>query len=936
MKTPRTWALLWSALVVLTLVSRAGAQAKRALLIRGATVLTVSGAPIPGGAVLVRDGRIAAVGKNLEVPPDAEIVEAAGQYLMPGIIDCHAHIAIAGSVNEGTRSVTSMVGTEDVIDPEDIDIYRDLAGGVTTSNILHGSANPIGGKNQVIKLRWGQDAAGLKFRQAPPGIKFALGENPKRSGATGGGRYPASRMGVADVIRDAFLRARRYEQEWKDYAAKSRAGVKAIPPRRDLELEPLVEVLQGKRLVHCHCYRADEILTMIRLAEEFGFRVATFQHVLEGYKVAREIATHGAGASTFSDWWAFKLEAYDAIPYNAAIMTRKGVGVSINSDSAEEARHLNQEAAKCVKYGGLTEIEALRLITLNPARQLGIDAWVGSLDVGKDADLVLYNHHPLSTRALPQKVWIDGRLYFDRDKELARQKEVEALKKQLRAEEAGKKSTGDSSAKASAPSTHSAAKGLREVTVQSLTTWHEPVSQGRAVRLAGVTALARPPSGNPDFLSYSPQPLGAPAPSQPPAEGGATGSPAPKLTGAFTALVNARVYPVSGPVLERGTVLIQGNRIAAVGTNVKVPAGAKVIDATGLRVYPGMIDGLTQLGLGEIGAVRESNDVSDLGSLNPQLRAYDAIHPASEHIPVTRVNGVTTVLSVPSGDLLGGQATLINLDGWTVEEMVVTKSAGHTGRVPSGRSGRRFEASDFSYRGGPGEDERRETDTRLKALTDLLDQARHYLTAKEATSSATVRHDAKLEALIPLLRGTVPLLWRANSRGEIRRAVEYADQQKLCLVILGGAEAAKVTSLLKEKDVPVIYGPLQRLPTHEDDPYDLPYATPAILARAGVRFAISAGDTSKTRNLPFEAGTAAGSGLSEAEALRSITLYPAQILGVGDRLGSLEPGKVANLVVTDGDLLEIRTPVRHVFINGRSISLESKHTRLWEKYRERP
>lgn len=891
MNTTRAWVLLGSVLAVLTAGTRVAAQSKRALLIRGATVLTVSGASIPGGAVLVRDGRIAAVGKKIAAPPDAEVVEAAGQYLMPGIIDCHAHIAVAGSVNEGTRSVTSMVGIEDVLDPEDIDIYRDLAGGVTTSNILHGSANAIGGKNQVVKLRWGQDAAGLKFRQAPPGIKFALGENPKRPGASGRGRYPASRMGVADVIRDAFLRARRYEQEWKDYEAKSRAGASVLPPRRDLELEPLVEVLQGKRLVHCHCYRADEILMMIRLAEEFGFRVATFQHVLEGYKVAREIAAHGAGASTFSDWWAFKLEAYDAIPYNAAIMTRKGVVVSINSDSAEEARHLNQEAAKCIKYGGLTETEALRLVTLNPARQLGIDAWVGSLDVGKDADLVLYNHHPLSSRALPQKVWIDGKLYFDREREQARQREIEELKKKLRAEEASQKGDGKETGK----STESGAKA-------------DPPRQPEST--AG--------------------PALAPSPARAPA------APAPRLGGAFTAIVNARVYPVSGPVLERGTVLIQGDRIAAVGASVKVPAGAKVIDGRGLRVYPGMIDGLTRLGLGEIGAVRESNDATDLGSLNPQLRAYDAIHPASEHIPVTRVNGITTVLSVPSGDLLAGQAALINLDGWTVEEMVVRKSAGLAGRVPSGRSGARFEASDFSYRGGPAEDSRPETEARLKALTDLLDQARHYLVAREATPGTTIRHDAKLEALTPLLRGTVPLLWQANSRGEIRRAVEYADRQRLRLVILGGAEAAKITSLLKEKDVPVIYGPLQRLPTHEDDPYDLPYATPAILARAGVRFAISAGDTSKARNLPFEAGTAAGSGLSEAEALRAITLYPAQILGVGDRLGSLEPGKLANLVITDGDLLEIRTQVRQVFINGRPIPLESKHTRLWEKYRDRP
>ena len=263
--------------------------------------------------------------------------------------------------------------------------------------MLHGSANAIGGKNQVIKLRWGKDAQALKFEGAMPGIKFALGENPKRvepRGAPGAdARYPGTRMGVMDTIREAFVEAKAYQRRWADYRAKAAKGDKtAVAPRRDLRLEPLVEVLEGKRLVHAHCYRADEILLLLRVAEEFGFKIATLQHVLEGYHVADEIAEHGAGASTFSDWWAYKVEAYDAIPYNAALMTERGVVVSINSDSAEEARHLNQEAAKMMKYGGMTETEALKLVTLNPAKQLRIDNRVGSIDVGKDADLVIYTN----------------------------------------------------------------------------------------------------------------------------------------------------------------------------------------------------------------------------------------------------------------------------------------------------------------------------------------------------------------------------------------------------------------------------------------------------------------------------------------------------------------------------------------------------------------
>jgi len=328
-----------------------------------------------------------------------------------------------------------MVTMEEVLDSDDIDIYRDLAGGVTSANILHGSANSIGGQTLVIKLRWGQPASKLPFEGAMPGIKFALGENPKRSNFSIPGqprRYPATRIGVEETIRGAFSEARDYKKAWDDYNKRSAAGEKnLIPPRRDLKLEPLVEVLEGKRYVHSHCYREDEILMLLRVAKEFGFKVRTFQHVLEGYKVADEIAAAGAGASTFSDWWAYKVEAYDAIPYNAALMTRRGVVVSINSDDAEEATHLNQEAAKSIKYGGLSHDEALKLVTLNPAIQLGIDKRVGSIDVGKDADLAIYNHDPLSAYAVVQKTLIDGRVYFDRERDIANRAEIEKEKKTL-------------------------------------------------------------------------------------------------------------------------------------------------------------------------------------------------------------------------------------------------------------------------------------------------------------------------------------------------------------------------------------------------------------------------------------------------------------------------------------------------------------------------
>lgn len=399
--------------------SLAAVSAEETIVIRNAKILTVTKGTFDG-AIVIRDGKIVEAGPAVTAPPSARVIDAGGQYVMPGIIDCHSHIATE-AVNEGSVSVSSMTGIEDTVNPEDIGIYRALAGGVTTANILHGSANAIGGKNVVIKMRWGKNATEILLDGAAPGIKFALGENPKRRGGGLGAqlRYPATRMGVEDVIREAFTDAKTYKAIWDGYKARAAKGERLIPPRRDLRLEPLVEVLEGKRFVHAHCYRADEILMLLRVADDFGFKVRTLQHVLEGYKVAKEIREHGAGASTFSDWWSYKMEAFDAIPYNAALMHKKGVLVSLNSDSSELMRHLNQEAAKTVRYGGLSDEEALALITINPAKQLAIDNRVGSIEPGKDADLVIYDKHPLSNYAKVQKVFIDGQIYFDRDKDMS-------------------------------------------------------------------------------------------------------------------------------------------------------------------------------------------------------------------------------------------------------------------------------------------------------------------------------------------------------------------------------------------------------------------------------------------------------------------------------------------------------------------------------------
>lgn len=402
-------------------------------LITHATILTASHGTINNGSILIRNGKIAEVGPSVKAhDPNARIIDATGKYVTPGIIDCHSHTGVDGNVNEGSLSVTSMVRIRDVIDPYSPGIYRELAGGTTTANVLHGSANSIGGQNAVVKWKIGKPVDEWIVSDAPQGIKFALGENPKRSNNQGipstvPRRYPATRMGVEETIREAFIRAKDYRREWQEYEARRATDKNAIAPRRDLALDALVEILEGKRMVHSHCYRDDEILMLLNLSDELGFHVQTLQHVLEGYKVAKEMAAHKTGGSTFSDWWAYKLEAYDAIPYNAALMASRGVVVSMNSDSDELARRLYLEAAKGMKYGGMSEEEALRTVTLNPAIQLGIDKRTGSIDVGKDADLVIFSQHPFSVYTMPELTMIEGELYFDRNEDL---KQREANKRE--------------------------------------------------------------------------------------------------------------------------------------------------------------------------------------------------------------------------------------------------------------------------------------------------------------------------------------------------------------------------------------------------------------------------------------------------------------------------------------------------------------------------
>jgi len=406
------------------------AQNKTEVLIRNATVLTAAKGTLENTDILIQNGKIAKIGKNLKAAANAQIIDATGKFVSPGIIDAHSH-SMLDAINEFSFSVTSMTTVKDALNPRDITIYRALAGGVTSALLLHGSANAIGGQSTTVKFKWGKAVEDFPVEGAPSGIKFALGENPKRThvqiqqGQTP--RYPRTRMGTMEVIRDAFVRARDYKKSWDDF----KAGKTKITPRKDLELEPLVEIIEGKRLVHAHGYRSDEHLNLLLIADEFGFKVATLQHGLEAYKIAPEIAKRGTGVSIFVDSWSYKFEAYDAIPYNAAILWKAGVSVSINSDSDERMRRLNLDAAKVMKYGGVPEEDSLKMITLNPAKQLGIDKRTGSIEVGKDADLVIWNAHPFSVYARPEITMIEGDIYFDRTKDIQRRAEMEKERQEL-------------------------------------------------------------------------------------------------------------------------------------------------------------------------------------------------------------------------------------------------------------------------------------------------------------------------------------------------------------------------------------------------------------------------------------------------------------------------------------------------------------------------
>jgi len=809
------------------------------VLLRNAHVLTVTNGTHEDTDVLVVDGRIREIGRELFAPDGVLSLDLTGYWLSPGIVDPHSHMAVTG-INEWTQSITSEVRQADVVNHTQLSIHRALAGGVTTIHTMHGSANTMGGQNAVLKLKYNTSPRDMLITTGPRIVKFALGENVTRARPTP--RYPNSRMGVESVLRHAFNAGIEYDRLWQDYAARTAQGEVVALPRRDIRLEAIRDILQGNIWVHSHCYRADEMLRLLAVAQDFGFRIATLQHVLEGYRVAPEMFNHGVGGSTFSDWWSYKQEAFDAIPHNAAMMMRAGVVTSLNSDSDEVVRHLNLEAAKMMRFGGLTADEAMRLITINPAIQIGLDNRIGSIELGKDGDFAVYTHHPLDTFARNVLTLIDGEAFFVRP-------------------------------------------GLT----------FDGAAPG-----PGDAAIPQPPRGplNLERLASAPA----------------------------YAIVNAAIHPVVGAEIDKGMVVVRNGTIESVSANIAPPADATVVDASGLHVYPGLISSATQLGLVEIEGIAQTVDARELALFQPDLMAISAVNPHSEHFPVSFCEGITTAHVLPSGGVISGRAGVVQLAGWTMPEMLRSAETGIVIDLP---------VLPLVL----SEDQKtKRTDDHRKMYEDIeafVRKAQHYAKARTVPGAEIVA-DVRLEAMIPYVRGEKPVYFRAETYKAILQAVNFAETFGLKPVILGGGEAWKCAALLAENNIPVIVTSVMNEPNGSYDRFDAYYANPAKLDEAGVLFSIASDGAQYVKQMATHAGYAVAYGLNPESALKSITINAAKILGVDASFGSLEAGKIADVIITTGNPLQANTRTVGMFMAGKPVELTSLHEKSYERFTNRP
>jgi imidazolonepropionase-like amidohydrolase len=708
-------------------------------------------------------------------------------------------------------------------------------------------------------------------------LKMACGENPRRVYGQRN-QAPSTRMGNIAVFRRTWQAAADYRDKWRKW--RDEGSDVAKRPDRNLQMETLAAVLDGQILVHNHCYRADEMATMIQLAKEFGFKISSFHHAVEAYKVRDLLAANNVCASMWADWWGFKLEAFDGIRENIALVEEaKGCAI-VHSDDPGLIQRLNQEAAKAMRVGleagiKISKADAIRWLTINPARALGIDKITGSLEVGKNADVVVWSGDPFSFSAHAERVFVDGAVLYDRVNKT----------KQPSSDFITGVTLSPVVASTMTPPSRSPARVTRADSV-----------------LKGANALTPAPPAN----AAEPLPrASAPAPT------------------AAVAITNAEIHTAAGPVIPRGTIILGGGKIVAVGAAVQVPAGAKVIDAAGKIVTPGWIESSTNIGIVEIPASAEGTaDQSTTDkALSAAFNVLDSFNPLSAVIPVTRVDGITRAMVAPAstGNVIEGQGAVFDLGGDQVPQSVT--------KAPAAMFAALGEAG-AALAGGS----RASATLRLReALQDAIDFSQHRAEWNIARRREYARGRLDLEALRPVIRGEIPLAVEANRASDMLAAIRVAEEFNLKLVLLGAAEGWMVADELATKKIPVVVKPLTNIPTF--DSLGASYENAARLQRAGVSVALSTFETHNARNLRQEAGNAIANGLDRAAALQAVTLNAARIWGVADRIGSLEVGKEADVVIWSGDPFEVMTSVEHVFIRGTEIPMQTRQKALLEKYR---
>lgn len=876
---------------------------KKTILIKDARLILVSGPSIDKGWILLKNGNIEDLGSGEAPDLKADLViSAAGKIVSPGVIDTHSHMGVYphpgvkahSDGNEAVGPNTAEVWAENSFWPQDPSLWRALSSGITTIQVLPGSANLFGGRSFTAKMRPRISAREMRFVGAPQGLKMACGENPKRVYGKKGG--PSTRMGNVAGYNKAYQEAFEYLQTWIKYerdlkhwnerrekannpegeeskesketketketklVALKEIGDAPAPPKFDAKLETLKKVITGEILVHMHCYRADEMSLMMDIAKKFGFTIRSFHHAIEGYKIAKKLAEHGTGISTWADWWGFKMEAYDATSANGAIAEKYGVKTIIHSDSAEDIRHLNHEAAKVIKAGKdlgimINERQAMAWITLNAAWALGIDKQVGSLEKGKHADLVIWDRHPLSVYAKADHVIIDGHIVFDRKKKIVPTSDFEI--------------------------------GNRKIGLGSRD--HKAPGADKTLELIKMKHPKILPPTNKTFL-----------------------------------IQNVTVLKSTGDRLSNRDVLIKNNKIVGIFKKYKKTKGLKLINGEGKILTPGLFESASFLGLMEVGAVDSTRNISVEGSaINPSLESHYAFNSQTSRIPIERTEGLVYTVAIPSRGMISGKGFFYKLSDTPSKGLV--KNTAMYGSV-SAHTKDHF-GNHYSKL--------------WQTLRSFVDEALFYGKNKNSYNKGSLRDlkfDAsELEAFMPVLRGKLPLVLSADSYDEITALINFVKEMKnrklkLNVVIFGGTEAWMKASELKALGIPVILNATNQTLysfSHMQNRDDLA----AALADKGVEIVLTAHEWfTYPRRIRQSAGMAVANGLSYEKAFEAITSAPAKIYGLQKQFAKLQKNQAATFILWNTDPLEPMANAERIWIDGKEMSMDNRQKMLARKY----